>query len=219
MSARAVGPEVPSSRDAVLEFLEVQRSKVMRWRTTKVREVKLEAEKELAALEKVAGSLDQDRGKRRPTAKRTRGKKGGTPAALAAGRRDAIARLLEERAEALAVAEIGRTLNLSEFSTRSAVRRLCEEGRAHRVGTGSSTRYRAGTSGDEPSEAPGAPTDAGRVLEVIRGRVSATLGEIAQATRIAEEEVRRICGGLIVDGEIEMGRRGDRKVYVARGAA
>ena len=141
------------------------------------------------------------------------------PAALAAERRAAIARLLDERKEELAIGEIARVLHLTEFSTRSAVRRLSEEGRVARVGTGSGTRYRPRSSAARPSGEGTAATDAGRVLEVIRGRVSATLRETAQATRIGEEDVRRICGGLIVDGEIEMGRRGDQKVYIPRRAA
>lgn len=209
--------EPPSSREAILKLVEAQRSKVMRWQATRVREIEREAEKELASLQRVAGSVSVGSNEA-SLGKRPRNK-AGSPTALAAERRDAIARLLAEREEALALGEIWRTLHITEFSTRSALKRLCEEGRITRTGTGSSTRYLAKpTSGSAAGDSRDA-TDAGRVLEVVRSRVATTLGEIAEATMIDEDEVRRICGGLIVDGEIEMGQRDGQKVYLAGRAA
>lgn len=208
----------PSSGEAILGLLETQRTKVTRWKAARAREIELEAERELAAIERIAGALDQGARTCRAPAKPSRPKKGKTPAALAAERRGAIERLLTERQEPLPINEISRTLRLSEFSTRSALKRLCKERRLRRVGTGSNTRYavRSGRSSAVRDESGPPP---GRVLEIIRDRSAATLAELVQATNLDEEKIRRICGGLITDGEIQMGRRDDQAVYVARRAA
>lgn len=202
--AMEMGP--PSSEEAILRLLEAQRTKVARWRATRTREIEQEAERELMAIERVAGAFDQGAGKRRAGAKRSRPKHGRSPAALAAGRREAIVRLLAEREEPLAVAEISGTLRITEFSTRSALKRLCGERKLRRVGTGSDTRYEV-RSGRSTADRQIVGTPAGRVLEIIRDRASVTLDELVEASGLEVEEVRLICGGLITDGEIQMGRR------------
>lgn len=214
-------PEPPSTREAVLKVLESQRSKIERWKTTRIKEIDREAGRELAHLERTVRALAPERGQ--PSAEKRSGKRP-SPAAAAGTNREAILRLLEERNEPLAVGEVRRTLRISEYSTQSGLKRLVEEGKARRIGTGSATRYESRGNGPYPaapvSPAPGgSDTAGGRVLALVQDRGYASLEELSQASGSSQDETRRICGGLVANGEIQMDRRDGRSVFVARKAA
>lgn len=212
----------PASRDAILKVIETERRKLGQWFSSRVREIEMERDGRLAALDRAGRALDSEPTTAIKPEKRPRSKKAKTAAALAGEKRDAIVRLLGERAEPLALGEIHRALKISEFSTRSALKRLVSDGKIRRLGTGAATRYET-----SPSRSTGGawPTDGrsgtlqGRLLTVVQDRASASLEELAQAGGASPEEARRACGALIAEGEIQMGRRDGRPVYVVRRAA
>jgi DNA-binding IclR family transcriptional regulator len=143
-----------------------------------------------------------------------------TPAA-ALERREGILRFVLEADHPVAAGEIREALNLSEHATRSALRRLVEDRELIRAGTGRASRYKPMPSA--PGSRAAAPvrlkqgTAQGIVLATIEDRGFASLEELRQATRLPEQEVLAICGGLIREGEIEMDRRNDRPVYIRKG--
>ena len=47
------------AKEAILGLLETQRTKVVRWKAARRREIELEADRELAAIERIAGTFDQ----------------------------------------------------------------------------------------------------------------------------------------------------------------
>ena len=130
---------------------------------------------------------------------------------------------MAEQAQPLALGEIRRQLSISEFSTRSALKRLIEERRVIRSGTGAMTRY--ATSGERSTtsspiqQARDIGTAQGRILAILEDRASASLAELAQALRMPAEEVRRECGALIREGEVRMARVNGRAVYLRQRAA
>lgn len=221
--SQPTAPEPPSTREALHKALEGHRAKVERWQAARTREIELEGRRELTHIERAVRALDSEpthTGAHRSTGKGDRGK---SPAALAAQRREAIMRLLDESGEGLAVSEVGSRLKITEFSTRSALKRLVKEGRVRRVGTGASTRYelRGRRRSSPAGGARSRGTLEGRILAIVADRTFASLEELAQATGASTEEVRRVCGGLIAERELQMSRHDDRPVYVvgARRAA
>jgi hypothetical protein len=221
MSEAAVN-QPPASKDAILKAIETERRKLAQWFASRVREIEAERDGRLAGLDRAGRALDSE-----PTAaikaeKRSRSKKAKSAAALAGEKRDAIVRLLGERAEPLALGEIHRALKISEFSARSALKRLVCEGKIRRLGTGAATRYEASpsrpTGGASPADGRSGTME-GRLLAVVQDRASASLDELVQAAGAPPEKVRRACGALIAEGEIRMGRRDGRPVYVVRRAA
>lgn len=221
MSGAAAKPP-PTSNDAILKAIEAERRKLAQWFTSRVREIEAERDGRLAGLNRVVRALDSEPTTAIKSERRSRSRKAKTAAALAGERRDAIVRLLGERAVPLALGEIHRTLRISEFSTRSALKRLVSDGKIRRLGTGAATRYEASPNrpaGGTPPADSRSGTLQGRILSIVRDRTSASLEELAQATCTPLEEVRRVCGALIAEGEIQMGRRDGRPVYVVRRVA
>lgn len=218
----ATANQPPASRDAILRAIETERRKLAQWFSSRVREIEAERDGRLAGLDRADRALHSEPITAIKSEKRSRSKKARTPAALAGKKRDAIVRLLGERAEPLALGEIHSTLKISEFSTRSALKRLMSEGKIRRVGTGAATRYEASpsrpTSGALPADGRSG-TLQGCLLAVVQDRASASLEELAQAAGVHPEEVRRACGALIAEGEIQMGRRDGRPVYVVKRVA
>lgn len=212
----------PASEEAILKAIETERRKLAQWFASSVREIEAERDGRLARLDRVGRALDSETTTAIKPGKRSRAKKAKTAAALAGKRRAAIVRLLEERDESLALGEIHRALKISEFSTRSALKRLVSEGKVRRLGTGAATRYEVSPNRPTGSATPSdgrSGTLQGRLLAVVQDRASASLEELAQAVGAPLEEVRRGCGALIAEGEIQMGRRDGKPVYVVRRVA
>lgn len=137
-------------------------------------------------------------------------------------RREAVARLLEEGGGPFSPGEICRTLNLTPHTTATALKSLCEEGRAARVGRGPRTRYRAkGNSSGGESIGPGGSgnrevTVQGRIMEILQERGWASADELAQVVGVPRELIVKECGALLRQEEIRMERRDGRPVYVCR---
>jgi predicted ArsR family transcriptional regulator len=184
-------------------------------------------------LDRAASVLSEDHksgpkatsGKRQKRGSRKR--RSPTAAAVAESRRQAMHRFLVEQGRPTAFSEIHRSLRLSEFSARSALKRLIAEGAVARVGTGSATRYQARSESlaDSAPSAGARPlaqaqgTMQGRLLATLEDRGSASLEELAQAVRASREVIEKECGVLIREEEIRMARRDGRAVYVSQGAA
>ena len=226
-----MAPESPSSRAAVLDVVGVQRRKIRQWASAGIKEVEERRDRELLRLDQVAAVFEVEEGNAEPAAgspaarakPRRRRKKRATVAKAALERREAIFRHMAEQAQPLALGEIRRRLSISEFSTRSALKRLIEEGRVIRSGTGAMTRY--ATSGERSTtsspiqQARDIGTAQGRILAILEDRASASLAELAQALRMPAEEIRRECGALIREGEVRMARVNGRAVYLRQRAA
>lgn len=228
--AQAAGLKIspPDTDVAVRKFLEAERRRVREWSTSVVKEVHEQRDGALRRLEEAAGALGLSVLPKVTSTSRARSKKHSKPtaAALAAERRAAIHRFLSERGIPLAFREIQTALRLSDFSTRSALRRLVEEGLVIQTGVGSSTRYQARTDGSAGSQAsrsdspsPQGGTTQGSLLAIIEERSLASLEELGQATGLPADEVERECGALIREGEIRMARSNGRPVYVLNKAA
>lgn len=215
---------------AVRSALEAKRRELRSWAAVLIREIEDQRDLDLRCLDRAASALCDDGMPKRssPARKRRRSRAGApTAAALAEKRCDAVQRFLVEQGRPLACAEIRRSLRLSEFSTRSALKRLVAKGAVTRTGTGSATRYRAMHTGVVPVEAgPGSTplhdargTTQGRILATLEDRGLASAQELAEVVRASCEEVEKECGTLIREEEIHMARRGGRPVYVTQGAA
>ncbi|MBK5233189.1 MAG: hypothetical protein JJE13_09445 [Thermoleophilia bacterium] len=181
-------------------------------------------------MDRAAAALSPDPQDAQPKAQRTRQKRspkkaGQSPAALAEKRRQAVHRYLVEQGKPMGFQEIRRSLNISDFSTRSALKRLVADGLVIRTGTGTATRYSAKPHESKASALRPSPktgdqgTMQGRLLATIQDRGSASVDELAQAVRTPREVVQRECGALIREEEIRMARRDGRAVYVAQQAA
>ncbi len=221
----AVSIELPETEPAIHKALEVERRKLHVWAAGVVKDIEARRDRGLHRLDRVESALAGDaEAATKPTrigaAKRSRGRRGPTVVVQAERRRQAIHRFLVERGRALAFSEIRRAMRLSEFSTRSALKRLIEEGKVIRTGTRSTTRYAAKADGGDPHSAVlepgsgGAGTMQGRILELIDDRGSASAEELAQALRVPREEIQRTCGALVREEEIRMARRDGRPVYM-----
>jgi len=216
--------ESPRSQAAVLDVVDVQRRKIWRWASAGIKEVEERRDRELSRLDRVAAIFGTEEGKAEPAAggpaarakPRQRRRKRAT-ARAALERREAILRHMAEQARPLALGEIRQRLRISDFSTRSALKRLIQEGRVTRTGTGSMTRYAASAEG--PARSGPTSTPQGRILAILEDRASASLEELAQALRRPVEEVRRECGALIREGEVRMARSNGRPVYLRQRAA
>jgi predicted HTH transcriptional regulator len=221
----AVSIELPDTDSAIRKALEGERRKIHVWAAGVVKDAEARRDSGLRRLDRVESALTGDaEATTKPTrarAKRSRGQRGPTVAAQAERRRQAIHRFLVEQGRALSFSEIRGTLRLSEFSTRSALKRLIEEGKVIRTGTRGTTRYAAKADGSAaPTPGPGdAGTRPGRILELIEDRGSASAEEVAQALRVSREEIQRTCGALVREEEIRMASRDGRPVYTSAPAA
>lgn len=213
----------------VRKALETERRKLYAWAAGLVKDVEGRRDEALRRLDLSESALVEDAkvvAKAVPTrSKRPRGKRGPSVAVLAERRREAIFRFLVEQGRALGFSEIRAALRFTEFSTRSALKRLIEEGKVVRTGAREMTRYAARGEGAGPVATlpERGPDDGGtlqgRLMELISDRGSASVEELAQALRVPREEVQAACGGLIREEEIRMASRGGRPVYVAGMAA
>jgi hypothetical protein len=218
----------PDTDVAVRKFLEAERRRVREWSSSVVKEVHEQRDGALRRLDEVAGTLGLAAPPKATSTSRARSKKSSKPtaAARAAERRAAVHRFLSERGIPMAFREIQTAMRLSDFSTRSALKRLVEEGMVAQTGVGSSTRYQArmdGSAGNNVS-APAGPspqigTAQGSLLAIIGERTLASAEELGQATDLSAEEVERECGTLIREGEIRMARSNGRPVYILNKAA
>lgn len=228
----ALAVVLPETESAVRKALDTERRKLQAWAAGLIRDIEDQRDYGLRRLDKVASALtDEGEGASRkasPAKSRRRRSGRGRPkvAALAEKRRQAVYRFLVEQGRSLALTEIRRSLRLSEFSTRSALKRLMVEGTVIRIGTGSGTRYQAKPGAASapavdvgPPHTPTEGTIQGRLLATLQDRGSASLEELAQAVRAPREKIERECGGLIREEEIRMARRNGRPVYVHQQAA
>ncbi|HKT82836.1 MAG TPA: FaeA/PapI family transcriptional regulator [Solirubrobacterales bacterium] len=221
--------ELPDTGLTVRRALETERRKLHAWAAGLVKEVEGRRDEALRRIDLSESALVEDAKivvKAAPSRSRRPGSKRGPSAAvLAERRREAILRFLVERGRAMRFSEIRTALRLSEFSTRSALKCLIEEGKVVRTGTRGTTRYAArsegaGTVATLPERGPDdGGTMQGRLMELIADRGSASAEELAQALRVPREEIQAACGGLIREEEIRMASRGGRPVYVAGLAA
>jgi hypothetical protein len=206
---------------AAVEAVEREAKKVVAGR---IREAEEQGTKVSRFVEQARAALDGEEprpspSEKRPTAqRRPRGRRKKTPTATTPAavreRRDGIERFLNEAQGPVAARQIRLSLGLTDDSTKTGLRRLCEEERAERTGRGRATRYLAKEQVNASTE-----TLDGRILSVIHDRASATLDELAQATRAPKEEVKQVCWTLIREGEVHMEKRDRRTVYVVRRSA
>lgn len=222
--------ELPDSGSTVRKALETERRKLHAWAAGLVKEVEGRRDEALRRLDLSESALVEDAkvvvAKAAPIrSRRTVSKRGPSVAVLAERRREAILRFLVEQGRAMSFSEIRTALRLSEFSTRSALKRLIEEGKVVRTGTRATTRYAArgegaGSLAALPERGPDdGGTLQGRLMELIADRGSASAEELAQALRVSREEIQAACGGLVREEEIRMASRGGRPVYVVGLAA
>lgn len=221
--------ELPDTGSTVRKALETERRKLHAWAAGLVKDVEGRRDEALRRLDLSESALVEDANivaKAAPSrSRRPGGKRGPSVAVLAERRREAILRFLVKQGRAMSFSEIRTTLRLSEFSTRSALKRLVEEGKVVRMGTRGTTRYAArgegaGSVATLPERRPDdGGTLQGRLMELISDRGSASVEELAQALRVPREEVQAACGGLIREEEIRMASRGGEPVYVAGMAA
>jgi Mn-dependent DtxR family transcriptional regulator len=228
--------EVLRTQVAILDAVEVQRRELRQWTSEEIKKVKDRRDSELLHLDRVVAVFegndvctDTTHGSRvthSKSASKRRRRKNQTAAMAACERREAVFRYLLEQARPVATGDIRRTLKISDFSIKSALKRLDQEGRVTRTGTGPTTRYEARADSPAVSDLVGSAassseqgTAQGRILTVLEDRGSASLGELAQALHAPAEQVRKECGALIREGEIRMARRDGRPVYVRQRAA
>lgn len=225
MSDSCASQLVPPDPDtAVRKFLDAERRKVRDWAAGIIKETHAQRDRALQRLDKTASTLGVLAPKVSASQRKSKRKRNRSAAALAAERREAILRFLLEQGRPMALREIRQALRLSEFSIRSALKRLVEERKVIRTGTGSATQYQArpddssmSLGAPAPSPDPGAHgTAQGRILTIVEDRGSASLEELAQATRLSSEQVERECGALILEGEMQMARPNGRSVYVLK---
>lgn len=217
--------ELPDTGSMVRKALETERRKLHAWAAGLVKEIEGHRDEALRRLDLSESALVEDANivaKAKPGKSRPRGgKRGPSVAVLAEHRREAILRFLVEQGRAMSFSEIRTALRLSEFSTRSALKRLIEEGKVDRTGTRGTTRYTArgegaGSVAALPERRPDdGGTLQGRLVELIADRGSASVEELAQALRVPREEIQATCGGLVREEEIRMASRGGRPVYIA----
>jgi hypothetical protein len=217
--------ELPDTGSTVRKALETERRRLHAWAAGLVKEVEGRRDEALRHLDLSESALARDTevvAKTAPTrSRRPAGKRGPSVAVLAERRRKAILRFLIEQGRALAFSEIRAALRFTEFSTRSALKRLIAEGKVVRTGAREATRYAAkGDGAGSVATLPGCGPDdggtlQGRLIELIADRGSASVEELAQALRVPREEIQAACGGLVREEEIRMASRGGRPVYVA----
>jgi hypothetical protein len=221
-TSTSMSVDLPDTGSAIRKALDGERRKLHGWAAGLVKEIEAQRDRGLLSLDRTEAALvgngdvvvkptgrgsRSHRGRRRPTV-----------AAQAESRRQAIHRLLVERGRAMSFSEIRTALRLSEFSTRSALKRLIEEGKVVRTGTRATTRYtarddEAGVAVIVPTTGHDMGTRQGRILELIEDRGSASADELVQALRVPMEEIRTACGALLCEEEIRMASRNGRPVY------
>jgi hypothetical protein len=221
--------ELPDAGSTVRKALETERRRLHAWAAGLVKEVEGRRDEALRRLDLSESALTKGTevaAKRALTRSRPPGgKRGPSVAALAERRREAILRFLVEQGRPLGFSEIHAAVRFTEFSTRSALKRLIAEGKVVRTGARETTKYAARDEGaGSPARLPErGPDDGGtlqgRLVELIADRGSASAEELAQALRVPREEIQATCGGLIREEEIRMASRGGRPVYVAGLAA
>lgn len=249
--------DVPQSQAAVVETIEGERRKIREWAERAHREVDAERDGQLQRLDAAVAALDVDAAlsppppdppaepepKPKPPAAKPQRKapkpkrrlSSSTSPAAAAKRKEAVYELLCEQTEPIAAGKIRAELGLSANQAKTATRRLEEEGRAKRSGTGSTTKYEAVKAGAEsptpppadPPPAPSAPklgqpesnghgTLQGRMLSMVEGRgaTGVSLSEMVAELDAPQDEIVRELGALIREGEIKLARKSGQSVYV-----
>lgn len=222
---------------ALLDAVEVERQAVWDRFTASVGELEASRDSDLVRLGRVMAAFGNDETATptdakdsvlAPTPQRSRRRRQARSAvspAAALARREAVLRYLTEQDTPVALGDIYRALDVSPSGAKNALKRLSEEGRVARTGTGTGTRYYAK---DDTSVDPGSTrttshnghgTVQGRLLTIIRDRASASPNELAQAVHEPLDVVQRECGILIREEEIRMGRRDGRPVYVSQAVA
>jgi hypothetical protein len=223
---------------AIFDQIEIQRREIRGSAGATIREAEARRDQELSRLDRAAAALGGDRGalapsqSRRPDGarsspppkRRRRRRKSATPAVAAQERWEAVLRYMAEQDQPVAPVGICRALAISRHEARTALTRLCKEGKATRTGTGRATRYalRPGALAARALSAVPLPADASletRLLETIEDRGSASPEELVQATGASLEEVQTTCGALVAAERIRMARRDNRAVYVRRRVA
>jgi hypothetical protein len=222
--------QAPSSSVAIREAIAAERRRLKDWKEAEISSAKAHHDQEVGRLDRALEALGLSTPKsstkaRRATAagprsKRRRRRMSTTPAA-ALERREAVIRFALEQDHPVAAGEVRQALNLSDHAAKGALRRLVDESKMIRVGTGAASRYKPMRSA--PGSRATAPprlkqgTAQGIILAAVEDRGFASLEELRQATRLSEQEVLAICGALIREREIEMDRRNGRPVYIRKG--
>ncbi|MBS1881482.1 MAG: hypothetical protein JSS97_00830 [Actinobacteria bacterium] len=221
--------ELPDTGSTVRRALETERRRLHAWAAGLVKEVEGRRDEGLRRLDLSESALtagtEVATKRAATTPRRAGGKRGPSVAVAAERRREAVIRFLVEQGRAMSFSEIRTALRFTEFSTRSALRRLVKDGKVVRTGVRETTRYAArGEGAGSVARLPGGGPDhdgtlQGRLVELISDRGSASVEELAQALRVTREEIQAACGGLVREEEIRMASRGGRPVYVAGLAA
>lgn len=211
-------------------MIEAQAKGIRDWARGEIGRVEAQRDEELRRLDRAIACLsgsDEEASARRQTRpaarrpkKRRRSSRSVTTPAAVRERCEAVLRFLQERARPVSRGEICHTLNLTPHTVSTALSRLCDEGKAERIGSGPGTRYRA-TAGDTAQRlGPSAGgtrregTVQGRILATLQERGWASLDELVQAIGVPRDEVLKGCGLLVKEEEIHMGRREGRSVYI-----
>lgn len=221
--------------DAVRREIEAQRRRVWGAFEAEVRRAEADRDDMLQRLKGAVIALDgpaprfaeegSAEGSAPPQPKRQRRRRGGRSRVEVRKRREGVFRELVERDAAVGPIQVSRALNVSIGMARNDLKRLCEEGKAVRVGSGADTAYeaKAKRSAAGPtlpaSDSSRLGTPEGRVLGAIQDRDGVSPDDVSQTTGISLEGVRRICGGLIAEEEIYIDRRDGRMMYFSRADA
>ncbi len=218
---------------AVRATIEGQAREIRDWARGEIGRVEARRDEALRRLDRAIACLgDSDEGpsaqpRTRPAArrprKRRRSSRAATTPAAVRERCEAVLQFLHELARPVSRGEICHALNLSPHTVSTALSRLCDEGKAERIGSGPGTRYRAtagGTAQRFGASAGGTHREGtvqGRILATLQERGWASLDELVQAIGVPRDEVLKECGLLVKEEEIHMGRREGRSVYICQG--
>jgi hypothetical protein len=218
----------------VLDAIEAKRREIRESASATIREVEAERDDELGRLDRAVAALygaevkplpaETSPPAAQPSSKPKRRRRGGSAGSAAAvrERREKVFRFLVEEGKPIAREQISRALKISAYATRTALQRLCEEGKVARTGAHAATRYQARVkkSAAGPTLPLSAPpqegTLEGRVLAMIQDRGSPYLDELPQATGASLEQIRNVCGALVREEEIHMSQRNGRPICVSR---
>jgi hypothetical protein len=215
--------EESGSFAAVLGVISAQQRDLWERTSKEIGELEARRDRENARLQRAAAVLEQSSSRpklaeAKSSHRRHRPKQGTAQAARK--RQDVVYRFLSEKGEPLAKGAIRDALRLTDSEATTALTRLLEQRRIKRVGTGSATRYMPrSSSAANGSSTMQEPTLEGLIVATVEDRASASLDELAQTTKAPQDDVKRICGGLVRDEELRMSSRNGRPVYVLPPAA
>jgi len=208
-----------SDLSALLAAVEAGQREVKK-ATRRLREEESQIARASRFLEQAEAAIDPERKRERPAdgaspgrraaRSRSKVKRPESTRAAASKREDAMVRFADEATGPVSAGQIRRGLGFTDASVKRGLRKLSLEGRLKRTGAGPKTRYE-GVGGGAATE-----TLQGRILSVLHDRASATLDELAQATRAPTEEIKQVCWSLIREDEAHMEKRDGRTVYVVR---